>query len=220
MSSSLFTAILALSVGQPLPPPPVAIVVPAHPNFILPGPYIPYLYPVVPAPVVMAHPNWYPYPGPAWWYRNNISPYNPVYHAPGSLPALPTPKTLYRRLGGEAGIAAVIDDLLVRAIADPKVNFTRKGTPAEWKPTPENVARLKKLLVELIGAATGGPQKYTGRSLRESHQGMKISPAEFDAFAADLKASLDKFKVPADEQEELLQIVGSTAVDIIDKKKN
>ena len=36
------------------------------------------------------------------------------------------------------------------------------------------------------------------------------------SLAADLKATLDKFKVPAKEQEELLKIVGSTAGDIIE----
>ncbi len=86
----------------PVPPPPGTVVVapaplvpvPLNPNFILPGPYIPNLYPVVPQPVVIAHPNWYPYPGPAWWYQNNISPYNPVQHVvlvvPQPLPK-PTP---------------------------------------------------------------------------------------------------------------------------------
>ena len=64
--------------------------VPLNPNFILPGPYVPYLYPVVPQPVVIAHPNWYPYPGPAWWYQNNISPYNPVHHVVFAQP-LPKP---------------------------------------------------------------------------------------------------------------------------------
>jgi hypothetical protein len=77
---------LALSIGGPPEPPELFLVLPPHPNFVTPGPYIPYLYPVVPAPVVMAHPDWYPYPGPAYWYRNCISPYNPVQHSPAPLP--------------------------------------------------------------------------------------------------------------------------------------
>ena len=42
----------------------------------------PNLYPVVPAPVVIAHPNWYRWPGPAYWYTNHVTPYNAVYHKP------------------------------------------------------------------------------------------------------------------------------------------
>ena len=63
--------------------------------------------------------------------------------------------------------------------------------------------------------ARGGPQKYTGRSMKNVHAGMGITNAEFDALAGDLKASLDKFKVPTQEQQELLAIVGSTRADIV-----
>jgi len=129
-------------------------------------------------------------------------------------------RTLYERLGGENAIRAVVDDFVTRALNDPKVNFTRKGTGAEWKPTPENVERVKKTAVELVGMVTGGPQKYTGKNLKEAHKGMEITQAEFDAAAADLKASLDKFSVPAKEQDELMKIVASTAPDIVEKKRN
>jgi hemoglobin len=126
-------------------------------------------------------------------------------------------KSLYERLGGEAAVKAVVDDFVARAATDPKVNFTRKGTALEWQATPDNVAHLKKALVQLIGAVTGGPQKYQGRSMKEAHRGMKISDAEFNALAADLKASLDKFKVPEKEQGELFTIVESTRKDIVEK---
>lgn len=140
---------------------------------------------------------------------------NPKPEAPKKTET-PKVKSLYERLGGEPAVKAVVDDFVGRTAANPKVNFTRKGTPAEWKATPEAVAKLKERLVELVGAVTGGPQKYTGKSMKDAHKGMKITKEEFGAIAADLKATLDKFKVPAKEQEELLKIVGSTAGDIID----
>jgi hemoglobin len=130
----------------------------------------------------------------------------------------PKEKSLYERLGGEPAIKAVIDDFVGRAATNPKVNFTRKGTDKEWKPTPENVDHVKKALVDLVGMVTGGPQKYTGRSMKDAHAGMKITQDEFNALAADLKATLDKFKVPVKEQDELMKIVGSTAADIVEKK--
>ena len=128
-------------------------------------------------------------------------------------------KSLYERLGGEPAITAVVADFVARGAANPKVNFTRKGIPGvkEWPATPQNVDLLKRRLVEFIGMNTGGPQKYQGKDMVSAHAGMKITSAEFDALAADLKASLDKFNVPQKEQQELLTIVGSTKQAIVEE---
>jgi hemoglobin len=122
-------------------------------------------------------------------------------------------KSLYERLGGEPAITAVVDDFVGRAAADPKVDFTRGG-----KYDKLDVPKLKKQLVNLVGQLTGGPQKYTGKDMKTVHKGMKITPEQFDALAADLVASLDKFKVPAKEKGELLTIVGSTKTDMVEGK--
>ena len=130
-------------------------------------------------------------------------------------PATAEEKTLYQRLGGEPAITAVVDDFTARAAANPKVNFLRNGKYANI-----DVPKFKKHLVAMVAAATGGPQKYAGRDMKTAHKGMAISDAEFDALAADLVATLDKFKVPAKEKDELLKIVGSTRADIVEIKGN
>ena len=126
-------------------------------------------------------------------------------------------KSLYDRLGGHAAITAVVDDFVARAAADARVNFTRKGTAMEWEPTEKNIARLKMRLVQFVSMATGGPKTYEGRDMKSSHAGMKITAAEFDALAEDLIASLDRFKVPQKEKDELVGIVGTTRKDIVEK---
>ena len=126
-------------------------------------------------------------------------------------------KSLYDRLGGEPAITAVVDDFVGRAASDPKVNFTRKGQPNQWDPSPANVAKLKKRLVEFISMAAGGPNNYKGRDMVTAHTGMNISEAEFNAAAADLSASLDKFKVPAREKSELMAAVAGTKGQIVGK---
>ena len=140
-----------------------------------------------------------------------------------SLPAwaadsasMPETKSLYDRLGGEAAITAVVEDFVGRAAADPAVNFTRQGAAKPWDPTPENVSKLKMRLVQFISMATGGPQKYEGKDMRGAHAGMAISNAEFDALAADLKASLVTLNVPQKEQDDLLAVVGTTRKDIVE----
>lgn len=129
----------------------------------------------------------------------------------------PAARSLYERLGGEPALRAVVDDFVARGAANPKVNFTRAGKPNEWEATPQNVQTLKQRLVEFIGSATGGPQVYHGKDMVTVHTGMQITDAEFDALAADLKASLDKFDVPPGEQQELLTIVEGTRSAIVGK---
>lgn len=120
-------------------------------------------------------------------------------------------KSLYDRLGGETAITAVIDDFVGRAAGDPKVNFFRDG-----KFKGIDVPNLKKHLVQFVSMATGGPSKYEGRDMKTAHAGMKITNAEFGAIAADLSATLDKFKVPAKEKNELMTIVGGTKGAIVE----
>ena len=130
------------------------------------------------------------------------------------------PKSLYERLGGDAGITAVVDDFIPRITNDPDVNFARKGVPTtqEWQTTPRNVQHVKAELIAFIGSATGGPQKYTGRDMKAMHVDMQITSAEFDACADDLRRSMEKLKVPKQEQDELLAIVETTRSQIVTKK--
>jgi len=126
-------------------------------------------------------------------------------------------KSLYDRLGGEPGIEQVVNSFVGIAAADPKVNFTRKGTAKEWAATPENVAKLKTHLVQFIASAAGGPQKYEGRDMKSVHAGMGITAAEFDAAAADLQQALGMYNVGKQEQTELLAVVGTTKASIVEK---
>jgi hemoglobin len=133
-------------------------------------------------------------------------------------PPAPAPiiaRSLWERLGGEDAVKAVVHDLVATAVKDPKVNFTRNG---KYKPDDKGIADLEKLLVEFIGANTGGPKPYTGRAMKTVHAGMGITEAEFTALADDLVASLKKFKVPQKEIDDLIAVVATTKKDIVEKK--
>ena len=69
------------------------------------------------------------------------------------------------------------------------------------------------LVTEMVCWATGGPQKYTGRSMKEAHKDLMITPAEWEAFLDDLQQTLDA--VQQAEQAELKAIVNSTRADIV-----
>ena len=123
-------------------------------------------------------------------------------------------KALWDRLGGEGAVKAVVHDFVVAAAPDPKVNFFRDG---KFKLDDAGVKKLETLLVELISAVSGGPLKYTGRDMKTTHAGMKITDAEFDALAGHLVATLKKYKVPQAEMDELVGIVASTKKEMVEK---
>src|SRR5262249_13727648 len=95
---------------------------------------------------------------------------------------------------------------------DPRLNANPLVDEAHHRVPP---AGFKYLLTEMVCSATGGPQKYTGRSMVDSHAHLKITSKEWDAFLDDLQQTLDKFKVPAEERNELQAIVNSTRSDIV-----
>ena len=121
-------------------------------------------------------------------------------------------KSLYDRLGGVYAIASVVDDFIERLLvndilnANPAIKEARDRVPK---------AGLKYRVTELVCEVTGGPQKYTGRSMKDSHKHLNITEKEWDAMVADFKVTLNKFKVPTKEQEELIGIVATTKADIV-----
>ena len=116
--------------------------------------------------------------------------------------------SLYDRLGGKDAITAVVDVFADRLVADPQVGG--RFASADLK-------RFKMLNTELVCMATGGPCKYSGKDMKNTHNGMRISQAEFNTVAGHLKATLNKFKVPKQEQKELLGIIGSLQKDIVER---
>ncbi len=124
-------------------------------------------------------------------------------------PATGAAKPLYERLGGEAAIGAVIDDFVGRAAADTRINK---------KFAKSNIDRLKVHLKQQVCAATGGPCKYTGENMKRSHTNMGVTEGEFGALVEDLVATLDKFKVPKAEKDELLGILGPLKDEIVEVK--
>ena len=129
---------------------------------------------------------------------------------------LPGPQeSLYDRLGGLKGITVVVDDFIDRLVANeelnrnPAIDAGRKRSPAPY---------LKFQVSQLVCEVTGGPCKYTGNAMRESHVHLNISEQEWGVMAEEFKKSLDTFKVPAAEQKELFDIVGTTKADIVTRQ--
>lgn len=121
-------------------------------------------------------------------------------------------KSLYDRLGGEKAITKVVDDFVVNVLADDKIKEVHKKHFREG-----DVAGLKKKLIEQIGEATGGPQKYTGKNMKDAHKGLAITNADFDALAGDLVKALDQNKAGKAEKDELMGMLAGMRKDVVEK---
>lgn len=141
----------------------------------------------------------------------------------------PAKKTLFESLGGQDGVAKVIDDFVNRINADPQVNFTRKGVKVgglsfsrgkslEWQATPQALATIKKNLTQFLVLKAGGPVKYDGPPFETATDGLHVSNAEFDAATGDMSATLDKLRIADQEKKELLQIMEAVRPQVVEKR--
>jgi len=131
----------------------------------------------------------------------------PAPEPQAAAPAEPV-GSLYDRLGAEAAIKAVVEQLVANVGADARINNDFANADLE---------RLKGHLVNQIGQASGGPQQYTGRDMKTAHAGMGIDEAAFNALVEDLVKALDKFSVGETEKNELLAILGPMKGAIVEK---
>jgi hemoglobin len=115
-------------------------------------------------------------------------------------------RSLYDRLGGYNAISAVVDDFVANVAADKRINkFFAKA----------DVPKLKARLTDQLCQASGGPCYYAGADMKTAHAGMGIRNKDFDALVQDLVKSLNKFKVPKAEQNEIASVLLPMRKDIV-----
>jgi hemoglobin len=114
--------------------------------------------------------------------------------------------TLYERLGGYDAIQAVVDQMIANVAADRRINkfFAHADIP-----------HLRRMLADQICVASGGWCVYWGKDMKSAHAGMHIRSRHFNALVQDLGMALNKFKVPAKEQHELVALLAPLKSDIV-----
>jgi hemoglobin len=123
---------------------------------------------------------------------------------PASAPA--GKDALYRELGGTPGITSVVDAFLPRINGDARINTLFRNVDHD---------DLRRLVIEQLCAATGGPCTYTGRSMQEAHSGLNLTDADFKAFVDDLVAAMNQLKVPKPSQKKLLTLLAPMKPQIV-----
>lgn len=114
--------------------------------------------------------------------------------------------SLYRDLGGEAGIAKLVDRLIVKYRADDRINGIFQETNFEY---------FGERLREDICVRAGGPCTYQGLSMAEAHSGMGIREREFNYFVEDTQVAMDELGIPLGVQNRLLKLLARERGEVI-----
>jgi hemoglobin len=146
-------------------------------------------------------------PAPAT--ERQTPPATKVLEKPPEPPAKPS---LYDRLGKEEGITKVVDDFVANVVADDDIKEKHKKHFQEG-----DVPLLKRKLIDQVGEATGGPQKYTGKNMKDAHKGLEITNKDFDALVRDLAKAMDKNKVAEDDKSTILKVLETMRKDVVEK---
>ena len=118
--------------------------------------------------------------------------------------------SLYDRLGGYGAISAVVNDFAEKLFVDPQVGAFFKGMGTDTRQS------FIQKNINLVCNVTGGPCKVLSRPAKTVHTGLGITEADFNIVANHLVDTLDAFKVPATEKQELLAIIDTLKSDIVE----
>ena len=118
----------------------------------------------------------------------------------------PANALLYDRLGGKPVLTAIVDDFVANVAADPRI--------ARRFAASDN-AHFKAALVDQLCVTTGGPCKYTGRPMKDTHASMDISDAEFNAMTQDLRRAMGRLNIAVDLQVEFAAALEPLRNDVV-----
>lgn len=116
---------------------------------------------------------------------------------------------LYQAFGQKAGLVSLMDDFMVRLLADP-----RTGPHFQ----PSNQQRVKEQLVDQLCALGGGPCVYKGADMASSHSNLDIKKSDFNALVEVLQHSMDAKGIAFRKQNEMLALLAPMHRDIITPK--
>lgn len=116
------------------------------------------------------------------------------------------PDSLYGDLGGLPGIASIVEGLLFEISEDPRIAQHFADT---------DILRLREKLIEQLCMESGGPCRYTGDSMQQSHAGRGFTEADFNAMVECLQAAMSAEGVPFGVQNRLLARLAPMQRDIL-----
>jgi hemoglobin len=119
------------------------------------------------------------------------------------------PNSLYIQLGGYDKLAALRDDFLGRMLKDSITAPFFAGL------SPRELDRIRQMVVDQLCAVTGGPCVYVGKSMKEAHKNLQITPPVWNEAMRLFNLTLDDFHVTRDQRNALLAIMRSVEPEIV-----
>ncbi len=124
-------------------------------------------------------------------------------------PKTPADDSLYQAFGGQPGLVKLMDDFMVRLLADKRMNAFFKD--ADQK-------HVKEQLVVQFCQVAGGPCKLSGPDMKKAHDGMDIRRGDFNALVEVLQVSMDAQGIPFSAQNRMLAQLAPMHRDIVNTK--
>jgi len=114
--------------------------------------------------------------------------------------------TLYERLGGRDGIAAVVDDFYDQLVADELLGPFFEGA---------DLASLRRTQTDFLCEAAGGPERYDAAPVREAHRHVPFEPEHIERAVELLYESLDAFDVPRSDADAVVAAIAAYEDDLL-----
>lgn len=114
--------------------------------------------------------------------------------------------TLYQDLGEREGIALVMEEMLFNISDDRRIRHHFADA---------DMLNLHQMLTEQICELSGGPCVYSGESMVDSHTGLHISRADFNALVEALQLAMDDNGISISAQNRLLELLAAMHSEIV-----
>jgi hemoglobin len=120
-------------------------------------------------------------------------------------------QSLYDQIGGEPAVNAAVDIFYRKVLADNRINRFFEGVDMD-----RQAAKQKAFLTMVFG----GPNKYTGKDMREGHKHlvkMGLNDSHVDAVIENLGGTLKELGVKDDLINQVAAIANSVRDDVLDR---
>lgn len=118
-------------------------------------------------------------------------------------------QSLYQRIGGHAAMDVAVDVFYKKVLDDPAIRYF-------FEDVDMDLQRVKQK--RFLTMVCGGPQKYTGKQMRDAHThlwALGLNDGHFDHVIEHLKSALEECGVAPADVTMILQTAESFRTDVL-----